>query len=189
MSVDSGSFIEPSFILSGIHPNYEHVFPVEANVIRDVVANSHITALVVAEEEPVHPDVRVAKDSIEVDGVTKSGIRTWNDESLPVPADACFGKQSTYGLVAMRHHVEIIRINERQFHGPVMRQVEFPPCRIIEAGIDGCACRTSRLGEDCCNAVIEILLRIRSMTKMKTPSFIQAQAQSWRFLGNDCGRE
>ena len=66
MSVDAGSFIEPSFLQSCVGTHAYDILPAIVQIFGNIVGLCGISARLMAEVESVDPHLRVAEDSVEL---------------------------------------------------------------------------------------------------------------------------
>ena len=124
MSVDSGSFVEPSLFQSGVHAYAYDVFISVIQVFRYVIDLCRISARLMSEIEAVHPYAGIAENAVELQPEMFSIIFDRNGECLSVPSYAGLWIFVSYGLVAV---AMACFSGKRQVHHPVMRQVHFLP--------------------------------------------------------------
>src|SRR5687767_190979 len=79
MPVDTGTFVEPSFILCGIHPDHQNIVPVKIDIISNIISNTEVTALVVAEIKTIDPNMCIPEYAVELDLEALPGILTRNE--------------------------------------------------------------------------------------------------------------
>ena len=92
---------------------------------RQVVTKAHVTERAFAERHPIDPHLAVLHHAVELDGHVFVLLFRWKHKSLPIPPNAMWQPRTrTAGL---------IRLRERPFNAPVMRQVKLAPLGIIKA--------------------------------------------------------
>ena len=67
MPVNSRSFIEPAFVLSGVNPYYQNIRSAEINVICYIIRFPDISAFIISKVKPIQPYICIAENSIELD--------------------------------------------------------------------------------------------------------------------------
>src|SRR6266496_4395722 len=98
--------------------------------IGEIEAERRISIVVAPNEIAVQKHKRAAKGSVELDDGASPGIFLRCIEDAAVPADAGFGIAATERFVAVA--VLFLVAYERQFHGPIVRQVQWTPFGVVE---------------------------------------------------------
>ena len=131
MPVYAGSFIEPSFLQSGIHTHAYQVLTSIVKIFRNIICPGCISAFLMSEIESVHPHLGIAEYSVELQPDMLTVVFLRDCECLSVPSHACFRIFESYGLVT----VAVARFSGvRQIHHPVMGQIDVCPSGSIELG-------------------------------------------------------
>ena len=129
----------------------------------------------------VDPNNRIAKSAVKLDADAPAEIGCGNEEGLAIPADGGVGEIPANGLVAVAVAAPAVK---RQFHNPVVRQIERPPGTVVEIGrrrpvaIAG----LGEIGEKT-HSGIEILLHIRRVAESEAPAGVHEQP----FAKGRCG--
>ena len=121
VTVNSRTFIEPSFKPRSIRAHDERIPATEVGDIADVVTKTAVTARMPPEAMAIEPDERIAVDAIELDPQSFSLVGSGQYEFTPIPADAVLGKPLAHWFEAVMK----IRVGvEWQFHRPIVREIQ-----------------------------------------------------------------
>ena len=120
MTVYAGSFIEPSFLESGVCTYAYKIFSAVVQIFRYVIGPGRIAARLMSQIESVHPYARVAEDAVKLQPDVLSIVLCWDCESLSVPADAGLRVFISHGFIAMAMACFTC---VREVSHPVVRQI------------------------------------------------------------------
>ena len=173
MSINTRSFIKPTFKLWSIYPYGDHIISSELEIICYIQFKSCITAEIRTEIMSVNKHFAFTIYAIKLQHIFIAWIFLRNSKCFSVPTDTVFGMCHTNRFITMRIHFETGWFFKWQFNHPIMRNIYCSPCYIIKVRID-----TGIAGFTCfliniLDAVIKIFFRICCITQMKFPSFIQ----------------
>ena len=129
MTVYSCSFIEPSFLESGVCAHAYKVLSAVVQIFRYVIGPGRIAARLMSEIEPVHPYERIAENAVKLQPDVLSIVLGRDGEGLSVPADAGLRIFISHGLVTMAMACFFCI---REVHHPVVRQIHRGPSRGVE---------------------------------------------------------
>ena len=120
MTVYSGSFIEPSFLESGVRAHAYKVLSAVIQIFRYVIGPGRIAARLVSDVESVHPYARIAENAVKLQPDVLSIVFGRDGEGLSVPADAGLRIFVSHGFVTM---AMACFASVREVHHPVVRQI------------------------------------------------------------------
>src|SRR5450756_830087 len=120
MAVNTGAFVEPSFILAGIRSDYDGIFSREVQEVGDIVGSAAIAAEMAAHIAVVDPNLAIAEDAIKLQDESLSGVGPIDGKSLAVPSDTILREEAAHGMIAMRVQVSVVYVFEREGYHPVM---------------------------------------------------------------------
>ena len=119
MPVDTGSFVEPSFLQGGIHADADQVLLSVIQVLGDVINLCGIPAGLTSQVEAVHPDARISENAVKTDGYVFPFLIGRDGEGFPVPAHAGLRILESHRLVSVA--VTGLR-SVGKVHHPVVRE-------------------------------------------------------------------
>jgi hypothetical protein len=129
VAVNAGPFVKPALELRGIHPHRHRVWAAAIGQVGDVVAETAVTAFVMAEKVAVEKNAAIAINAVELQHQPAAAVFSGKLKSAAIPGHAV-------GMVAGAERLEaVIGIGvgiERQFGQPVMRQVDGAPIGVGE---------------------------------------------------------
>ena len=147
-------------------------FCADGEKICDVEAERRVAVVVAADEAAVHEEQNIAKSAVELKIDAAAGIARRNLELLAVPAHAGLGIAAAERLVSVR--LQRFIADERQFHRPVVRQIQCAPLRVVESDLG--KLEIAGLGKVLLAlAESEIAGRVRAVPKHKLPSKIKKE--------------
>ena len=173
MPIDARPLIEPSFLKGSIDSDGHDVVSTVIQILGDIVTCCSVTALLSAQPEAVHPDVRIAEDAVETERYGLAERFGRDGEMLAIPAHTGFGPLPAHRLiaVAVRGFGSI-----RQVHDPVVGQLYLLPGRIVKVhGIRALVVDGRRLGEiiEIFRAPSEILFRRGGVAEGELPAVVE----------------
>ena len=124
MTVYSCSFIEPSFLESGVCAHAYKVLSAVIQIFRYVIGAGRIAAGLMSQIESVHPYARIAEDAVKLQPYVLSIVFGRDGEGLSVPADAGLRIFVSHGLVTMAMACFAC---VRKVSHPVVRQIHGSP--------------------------------------------------------------
>ncbi len=181
--IDARSFIKPAFVLGGVYAHYNDVVAVVIDEVGDVVGHADVATGVGAEVKAIDPNLGIAENAIKLDLKTLTGIGGRYPKVLAVPSDAGLGEEAAYGFVAVDHHIKIVFVDEWQFYGPVVGQVQAAPGAVFKAGVDGGLGCAAGFGKNGAYAVVEVFFGVGSVAEVEFPVGIEVDALAGGALG------
>src|ERR1035438_9536019 len=170
--VNAGAFIEPTIAKARIHAHDQKILSAIVQKVGHVEAKWRVAVIVAPDEISVEKHQRAAKRAIKLNCDALSVVFFRNIEGAPVPADARLRISSSQGLVAVG--LLFVIVHKRQFHCPVVRQIEGPPFRVVKF-LRGKQ-EFARLGEiSLPHAKAQIVQRVGGMSLKKLPAKIKEQ--------------
>jgi hypothetical protein len=130
VAIDACALVEPAVTEAGVDAGYDAVLSADGEKVGEVEVEGRVAVVIAADEAAVDPDEDIAEDSVEVDGDAAACVGCGNVEGAAVPADAALGITAADGLVAVRH-LDVV-VDEGEFDGPVVGQVELTPFGVVE---------------------------------------------------------
>src|ERR1035441_764398 len=129
VTIDAGAFVKPALHLRRIHTHGNSVLAAVMHYIRDVLAERIITAFVMPYAPSINPHRRVAEHTIESQPDAFAFVFLRQFKRAAIPGDAVrwiLHAQRLETVTAVRSPVE------RQFHRPIVRQIDGAPVGVGE---------------------------------------------------------
>ncbi len=181
MAIDACALIKPSITETRIHSGDDVIRLTKSKKVRKIEAKRCVSIVIATNKAAIHKHKNVAKCSVEFHPDTAPTIRRRNIEGPPIPSDARFGISPAKRLESVRS--KFVVANKRQFHGPVVRQIQCAPFRVVEFSL-----RKLELSGLCeislPVAETEVLGRICAIAKRELPTGVEEQM----FARCNCGK-
>ena len=145
VSVNSGAFIKPTFILCCIYSNYNYIIAFKIDIIRNIVRISNITTKICSDVKSVEPNFGISINSVKLKFETFIAFRFFNGEMFAIPTDTCFWISAANWFVTMTVHFNLLRFYKRKFDNPIVWNVDFLPSGIYKFWVYNCSCINIRL--------------------------------------------
>ena len=177
--VDAGALIEPAVAQSRIHPDQQHVRSAGQGEIGQVEAERIVAAAVPADVVAIEDDHRFPVGAVELDRDPPAGIGGGQVEDAAVPAHAGLRVVAPQRVGALAGQRRVVL--ERQFDGPVVRQVHRLPVAVVVGQVAG-GKETAGLLEATgpAGAETEVLAGVIRVAEVEPPAEIQQQALARR---------
>src|SRR5580704_1570522 len=182
MAINTRAFVEPAVAEAGVHAHDHAVLAAIIQEVSQVEAERRVPIVVAAYEEAVQEHECAAERAIEFQDDAPARVFPGNVEYAPVPANTVLRIAATQRFVAVP--LQLVIIDERQLDGPVVRQIQRPPFRVVK--FLQSKFELTRLGEvSLTHAKPQVAPGIASVSRQELPSEIEEEtlSRSERFRG------
>ena len=173
MAIEARTLVPPALLRGGVHPHGDDIAAAVVQVVGEVHPEARVAAGLAPQVVPVDPDDAVAEDAVELQRDAPTLRRRRDGQLAPVPADAVLGERAADRLRAMGRAAALA---ERQFHRPVVRQVDAAPRPVVEVRRGGPVAEAGLGEEEGPRAVVEVLGRVPGVAQREAPAVIDAHA-------------
>lgn len=191
VAVDARAFVPPALGRGRVDAHGDDVAAAVVQVVGDVDAEARVAARLAMQEVAVDPDDAVAEHAVELERDAPAACRRRERELAPVPADAVLRERAADRLRAVWRAAAFA---ERQFHRPVVRQIDAAPRAVLEVGRRRAVAVAGLAEEEQSRAVIEVLRRVEGVAEREAPAVVDAGARARTVgrggaAGAECERE
>ncbi len=172
MPINAGALVEPAIAEAGVHPHHQIILFAIPEKIAHVETKWSVAVIVAPDEVPVQKYQRAAERAVKLNRDSPSVVFLGNIERTPVPAHTRLRIPSSQRFVPMG--LLFVIVHERQFHCPVVRQIERPPFRVVKflrGELEFAALREISLS----HAESQIAQRIVGVSLKKLPAKVEQQ--------------
>ena len=176
VSIDAGTFIEPSLLQCCVCPHTNKVVTSIIDIFCYVIHLSCIATGLSTHIEAIEPDACITEHTIELERDMLSKVAFWNVDCLTIPSHTCLRILITYRFVAMGMAC-FGSIRQRGYK--VVRHSYLLPCRVIELYtirsfvVNGvCFCEIIKI----LGSTPEVELGVSGISKVEPPTFVKTYA-------------